>query len=185
MKTLTQRLDFSESEAATIIITCRDEIKYWEEMDFHPFFVDNAGKLQRYSDKERERIKSRLNADFKKSIAIKKVKMAKLYNEINNKLIKDDKEFTEEEVHWIKIMCQECIPRMSKCLIVKHQIDGSITPNRVPGLLHVAFETTRSECIKTLNRVINQLSLIDTIPGEGVAEPRAYTFPGGSVLDKQ
>ena len=152
-------------------------------MDFHPFFVDEKGVLQKFSKEQEERINKRLNKDFKNSMAMKKIKMSNLYSAINNKLISGDKEFTEEEVHWIKIMCQESMPRMSKCFIVKQQIDGSTSRNRVPELLNVAFETTRSECMRVLKKIADQLANIDTIPGDGVTEPKAFTLPGGGVFD--
>jgi len=179
---MTQTLKFESEVDATLILCCIDEIQYWQDMDFHPFFVDEKGKLQQYSDSEKQVINSKLNSEFRKSIATKKQKMVKMYSEIKFKLMKGDKEFTEEEVHWIKIMCQESIPKMSRCLVVKQQIDGSLTPKSVPKLLNIAFETSKTQCIGMLRRVANELSNIDTIPGEGMGGPRAFTLEGGSLF---
>ena len=102
--------------------------------------------------------------------------MVPRYQKIFAKLDNKDKEFTEEEVHSMKVMCQEFLVAMPRHLVVKTQVDGTVSQKHASRFLGIAFENIKEMYAVRISKIIDKLKAIDRIPGDGMQGPTRMRF---------
>jgi len=154
-------------------MACSEEINYWKRYHVTDFILSkDKGTLERNPNPPPlyHPAPDLLN---KIATAAQKTNIER-YRALLRKIKEDDKEYDAEDIHWLKIMCQEIIPQINKHFVVKMQIDGTGSEKHALGFMKISNEAAKQMWSDDYEKLSIKLSKMDTIPGEGIKEPRAF-----------
>lgn len=166
--------DFSSSEYAMLEVACVEEILYYKRMHLSHIPIEN-GKVGRAQDSiELDNQAYQRNPGLEEAMLKAKEIQIKKYKTLLTKLENKDKEFSEEDIHALKLMCQEAIPSIKRHLIVKEQVDGSVSKKYARVDVVAIVDMSIKAMIKDYSSIIEKLAAIDTIPGDGFQGPTPF-----------
>lgn len=166
--------NFSEEERGYLKLACVEEIKYWERFGVANLTPTKEGGLKRDPNPppSYHPAAELMNKVAKES---KKVNIPR-YKGLLEKLNGNEKEYNEQDIHWLKIMCVEIQPQIMRHYIFKLQADGTVTDKHVLGFLKLMTQRTIENLCKDYDKLAKKLGEMDVIPGEGIKEPQAFTL---------
>lgn len=164
--------DFSRDERRLLSMACVEEIRYWKRYRVTDFILSKDGKgLDRSNTPPYHPGPALFNKIAEES---KKTFIPK-YKRLFDKIKDDEKEYDADDIHWLKIMCQEIIPQIKRHLVVKLQVDGSVSEKHALGIMKISIETAQKLWIEDYEKLAERLSKMDTIPGDGMKDgPQAF-----------
>lgn len=162
--------DFSEDESTYLALACIEEIKYWKRMTLGPVSLDDP------LDKEKKHVLFEKYPGLREKIEEGKERNISRYLGLKQKIKDKDKEYNAEDIHWLKIMCQERIPQIKRHVVAKQQMDGSFSLDHADKILIDILDRSKQTFIKIYNELAEKLSRMDTIPGDGMQEPVGFKF---------
>lgn len=143
------KLDLTDSEISLLGQTCLEEVKYYERC----VVIDPTLK-------GREAVKAGshlLEQNTMNALAKATIVNIQEYRQIADKLENKNTDFDRKQLEKLRTMLEEIFPLFEKHLLVKRQVDGTVTYKHIHKVLLAAFEAARTVMLGEYERILKKV----------------------------
>ena len=173
--------NFSDVEYSLLDIACLEEIKYYVRFHMTSLVASPDGSIKQELNQTEQNEKWFGEwPGLKEKMDEAKDRNIRRYKALLQKIRAEDKEYTDQDIHWLKIMCQETIPQLKKHTIVKRQVNGTVSHKYAHIGLKAVIENAIAKVCEDYSKLADRLSKMDLIPGEGMQGPQRFRLDPGA-----
>ncbi|HEX7178373.1 MAG TPA: hypothetical protein VF220_01520 [Nitrososphaeraceae archaeon] len=144
------KLDLRDDQISLLDKTCQEEVKYYERC----VLTDPTLKGQAAIDEGNDFLKQEINKKLGNAIAKATMINIKEYRQISDKLANKNTDFDRHQLDKIRMMLVETSTSYEKHILVKKQIDGTVTPNYVNKILLIAYNAARRVLLDSYDEIL-------------------------------
>ena len=163
--------NFDKGETAMLAVACTEEILYYRRLNSNRLEISKEGiKDSEIPQNDPASVAQLMYAAADKA----KTELIPKYERLQRKLNDDEREYTDEEIHRLKILCQEAIPMLMRHKVVKAQMNGTVSEKHAWIGVKEVFRDLIENMTSDYNKLARRLQSMDTIPGDGLEGPTPF-----------
>ena len=147
-------LDLTDREIFLLEKTCLEEIKYYERC----VVADPTLKGQEAIKAGNYFLEQDKNKKIRDVMAKAVIVNIQEYRHIADKLENKNRDFDRKQLEKLRMMLEELFPLFERHLLVKTQVDGSVTYKHVHGVLLMAFEAAREAVLDNYKLILEKVN---------------------------